>query len=322
MMKRILSVLLAAALCVGMLAGCNQTGEPASGESSSQSQVVDYAYPLDAESVRVYDVAVPSRGIEIPGTLTLPAGEEGELVPLVILEHDLFGDRSTDGVFEEIALALADKGIASIAVDFSGCGDSSEDFSANSPFYIDFDVKAARDFAIQNAPVDSEKLGLLGYGFGARMAMDAGALKNSPYTAMSLIAPMVGDPEETMQLIFGSEYDRIVAEAFTEARSSEFVGPDGVSRSISVNWIDDMRLSCPMNNVENIKGSLQVIYATNDEYVPLSVVEALLNGAEASTAEVTSLQVDSDHSFGFDEPESPVRAQVIEAVAAFFDEAF
>lgn len=245
-MKKLLSLILAVSCTVMLMTACQS--EPTSEqESSSQSQPKDYAYQLDPESVRVYDVAVPSRGIEIPGTLTLPAGTDTDRVPLVIFEHDLFGDRSTNGVFEDIALGLADQGIASIAIDFSGCGDSTEDFADNCPFFIDWDVIAARDFAIENSPIDDTRLGLLGYGFGARMAMDAGALKDSPYTAMSLISPMVGDYEDTLHLLFGTEYDRMISEAFSEARGTEFTAADGITRTISVNWFDDMTLSDPMS---------------------------------------------------------------------------
>ena len=190
-MKKLMSLILAACCVVMLLTAC-QNNPSSAPESSSQSAVVDYTYSLDAENVQVYDVGIPSRGIEIPGTLTLPAGKESDRVPLVIFEHDLFGDRSTHGVFEEIALGLAEQGIASVSVDFSGCGDSTEDFSDNCPFFIDWDVIAVRDYVLANAPVDQQRLGLLGYGFGARMAMEAGALKDSPYTAMSLISPMVG----------------------------------------------------------------------------------------------------------------------------------
>ena len=320
-MKKLLSLILAVSCTVMLMTACQS--EPTSEqESSSQSQPKDYAYQLDPESVRVYDVAVPSRGIEIPGTLTLPAGTDTDRVPLVIFEHDLFGDRSTDGVFEDIALGLADQGIASIAIDFSGCGDSTEDFADNCPFFIDWDVIAARDFAIENSPIDDTRLGLLGYGFGARMAMDAGALKDSPYTAMSLISPMVGDYEDTLHLLFGPEYDRMISEAFSEARGTEFTAADGITRTISVNWFDDMTLSDPMSKVQNLKGHLQVISATQDEFVPGEVTQALLDGAADTQAEVTSLEVESDHSFGFPQADSAVRAQVIDAVVTFFAGAF
>ena len=89
-MKKLLSLILAVSCTVMLMTACQS--EPTSEqESSSQSQPKDYAYQLDPESVRVYDVAVPSRGIEIPGTLTLPAGTDTDRVPLVIFEHDLFG---------------------------------------------------------------------------------------------------------------------------------------------------------------------------------------------------------------------------------------
>ena len=154
------------------------------------------------------------------------------------------------------------------------------------------------------------------------MAMDAGALKDSPYTAMSLISPMVGDYEDTLHLLFGTEYDRMISEAFSEARGTEFTAADGITRTISVNWFDDMTLSDPMSKVQNLKGHLQVISATQDEFVPGEVTQALLDGAADTQAEVTSLEVESDHSFGFPQADSAVRALVIDAVVTFFAGAF
>ena len=56
--------------------------------------------------------------------------------------------------------------------------------------------------------------------------------------------------------------------------------------------------------------------------VPAEVTQALLDAAAGAGVEVTSLEVESDHSFGFPNVDSAVRAQVIEAVVAFFDGAF
>lgn len=52
------------------------------------------------------------------------------------------------------------------------------------------------------------------------------------------------------------------------------------------------------------------------------MTQALLDGAADTQAEVTSLEVESDHSFGFPQAGSAVRAQVIDAVVTFFAGAF
>ena len=83
-----------------------------------------------------------------------------------------------------------------------------------------------------------------------------------------------------------------------------------------------MTLSDPMSKVQNLKGHLLVISATQDEFVPGEVTQALLDGAADTQAEVTSLEVESDHSFGFPQADSAVRAQVIDAVVTFFAGAF
>ena len=59
-MKKLMSLILAACCAVMMLTAC-QNNPSSAPESSSQSAVVDYTYPLDAETVQVYDVGIPSR---------------------------------------------------------------------------------------------------------------------------------------------------------------------------------------------------------------------------------------------------------------------
>lgn len=326
-MKRLATILLSALLCLSMLTACTNDGGDASsgssGPTSSASQPAEYKYQLDSQGVTVYDEWIPSRGIEIPATVTLPAGQPGDLVPLVILSHDFLGDRSTGGSFDELALALAEQGIATIAVDFSGCGDSTEDFYSSSLLYMESDLKAARTYAIENAPVDSTRVGLFGYGLGGRVALEMAALKDSPYTAVSLLAPMTDTPEATMRALLGAEYDSLRATAFTQQRYADYTGPDGVTRQLSVNWFDDIDLSQPLKNMQHLKGAMQVLYTPGDTVVPQAVITQLDTAAQAGSASVTVVEVPgTDHGFGLAEEGSAPRAQVVEAVSGFFAGSF
>ncbi len=324
-MKRLTAILLSALLCLSLLTACTGGGESSSGSGSPPgvAQPMNYKYQLDSEGVTVHDEWIDSRGIQIPATLTLPAGQEGDRVPLVIFSHDFLGDRSTGGAFEEMALALAEQGVASITVDFSGCGDSTEDFSASSLLYMESDLKSARNYAIENAPIDSERIGLFGYGLGGRVALEMAALKDSPYTAVSLLAPMTAAPEATMRSLLGDSYDTLRAQAFSEQRSAEYTGPDGVVRTLSVNWFDDIDLSQPLKNMQHLKGAMQVLYTPGDTVVPQSVITQLTEASQAGSASLLVVGVpDTDHGFGLTEEGSAPRAQVVEAVSSFFAQAF
>ena len=77
------------------------------------------------------DLWIESRGIRIPVTLTVPGDGEDVDAPLVVLAHGHGGTRQENGAFTELAATLAEAGIASIRMDFPGCGDSMEAFTRN-----------------------------------------------------------------------------------------------------------------------------------------------------------------------------------------------
>ena len=111
---------------------------------------------------------VDSRGVEVPATLVLPEGVDinGEY-PLVVLAHGHGGSREENVGFKAIADALAAKGIASIRVDFPGCGDSTESFQENYMTNMKEDVLNAIQL-----PGTVTKLGLFGYSMGGRIVLE------------------------------------------------------------------------------------------------------------------------------------------------------
>ena len=75
------------------------------------------------------NVTILSRGAKVPAVLTVPA-VKGR-VPLVVMAHGHGGSKDEAGGFTAIAEALAKEGIASIRMDFPGCGASVEPFTQN-----------------------------------------------------------------------------------------------------------------------------------------------------------------------------------------------
>jgi pimeloyl-ACP methyl ester carboxylesterase len=119
---------------------------------------------LSAETVVTLDQGVV-------GTLSVPEG--GATGPAVVMLHGFASSRDEiGGIFAAQAAALAEAGIASLRIDFRGYGDSTSVTEAS----ITID-RMLEDSAIARAHlasvdgVDDERVGVLGYSFGAAIAM-------------------------------------------------------------------------------------------------------------------------------------------------------
>ena len=107
----------------------------------------------------------------IVGTLNVPdAGASG---PAVIMLHGFASSRDEiGGIFAAQAAALAEAGIASLRIDFRGYGES--DPAAEASVTIDRmleDSDIARTYLAGIDGVDAERIGVIGYSFGAAIAM-------------------------------------------------------------------------------------------------------------------------------------------------------
>jgi pimeloyl-ACP methyl ester carboxylesterase len=88
--------------------------------------------------------------------------------PLVVMAHGFASDRRSRGRFPLIAAALAGAGYASLAFDFSGCGESDDDVLTIAG-QVD-DLHAAIAFA---QSLGCERLGLYGHSLGGRVCLRA-----------------------------------------------------------------------------------------------------------------------------------------------------
>ncbi|WP_240230248.1 alpha/beta hydrolase family protein [Devosia lacusdianchii] len=107
----------------------------------------------------------------VVGTLSVPEG--GATGPAVVMLHGFASSRDEiGGIFAAQAAALAEAGIASLRIDFRGYGDSAPDTEAS--VTIDRmleDAGIARTYLADIDGVDADRVGVLGYSFGAAIAM-------------------------------------------------------------------------------------------------------------------------------------------------------
>lgn len=264
------------------------------------------------------DVWIESRGIQVPVTLTLPAGHPEVATPLVVLVHGHGGTRHENGAFTELASMLAEAGIASIRMDFPGCGDSAEPFTHNNMTNMLHDLDAAFEFAIAQPGIDKGRVGILGYSMGGRLTMLT--IADEPaYRATVLWAPVALDGGKPMFGYFGGkeQYEALRDEAVRHGTAS-FTAPWGQEQLLGYKFFDDLERSEPMQAIAGYRGDLLVVHGSADTAIDV------INGRIASQAALSTASAelriiqDAGHGFGFFGGEPDVRAEVLGATVDFF----
>lgn len=263
---------------------------------------------------KVSAVMVPSRGVNIPAILTVPI-REGE-VPFVVMAHGHGGSKEENGGFTAIAEALAARGVASIRMDFPGCGASVEPFTMNDLTNMLADIEASRVFALANAPINTSMIGIFGYSMGGRLAILSGA---KGYRSLGLLAPVGMDGPDAMYSFMGGpqKYAEYASKAKAEGHVI-FTTPYGQVQDLSATWFADNEAAKVLAAISTFTGPILFVTGDADTIIPAPVIEATASAAVSSSGiEVVSV-AGADHGYGFYGGDSRLKAQTAEAIASFF----
>lgn len=259
-------------------------------------------------------VAFESRGAQIPATVVIPDGEGP--FPLVVMAHGHGGSREENIGFASVAEALRGKGIASIRMDFPGCGESTESFQRNTLSNMMRDVIAAVAFALENDPVDAGRIGIFGYSMGGRIALELMAESALDFSGAVLLAPAAST--ENLKNLFGG------ADAWTamkaEADANGFVSFTtiyGQTQELSADWFADLEaIENPSEAAAESLGGKHtlVIYAQDDEAVAPFVSQGVADVFGSAVLDATG----DGHSYGFYSDKTEVLNTVVNGTADFF----
>ena len=264
------------------------------------------------------DLWIESRGIQVPVTLTMPDAESDVAAPLVVLVHGHGGTRQENGAFVDLAAMLAEVGIASIRMDFPGCGDSTEAFTHNNITNMLHDLESATRFAMERPGIDARRVGMVGYSMGGRLAMLAASDRHA---AIALWAPVALNGKAPMIDYLGGadNYDRLRATAITEG-SALFVTPWGQEQQLGEQWFFDMERTKPLDAIAAYEGEVLVIHGSADNVITAENGEAAEKAASSSIEASIILIEDADHGFGFFEPDLLARGVVLRSTVELFRE--
>jgi alpha/beta superfamily hydrolase len=120
--------------------------------------------------VRMRNVTFASGDLTLEGVLHLPSSSPSAAVA-VCHPHSLYGGDMHNSVVVTICRAVADRGIAALRFNFRGVGGSEGSFGDGVGERLD--ATAALAYLRQLPEVDHDRVGVVGYSFGAAVALFA-----------------------------------------------------------------------------------------------------------------------------------------------------
>ncbi|CCB86319.1 MULTISPECIES: alpha/beta hydrolase family protein [Parachlamydia] len=110
--------------------------------------------------------------------------------PAILICHGFGGDKlGRNHLYLILAQLLAKEGIATLRIDFRGCGDSEGNFNEVTFENLLSDAKASLDFLQQDTCIDQNRLGVLGRSLGGALAVLLASHTNA-FKTICLWAPL------------------------------------------------------------------------------------------------------------------------------------
>ena len=261
------------------------------------------------------DVTVMNGERAVPATVIVPDGTGP--FPAVVMNHGHGGGRQEGGGFTRLADALAKAGIATIRMDFAGTGDSKAPWTDQSLSSMISDSNASLAYLLANYPVDPERLGLLGYSMGGRIALTIAQTEGSPYKAVGLLAPSANPGKGLLLQLAGSEanYEKLYAEAKSDKGYADYTTQYGQQQQLSLAWFDELLASSPLDGIGAYTGPMLVVHGDKDVTILPAENEAVV--AAYPKASIV-LVPEADHGYGFYSDQPAVSALVESSFAEFF----
>ena len=246
------------------------------------------------------NIEIPGTRGNIPATNQLPAkSARGEELPLVVLCHGFTGNRQGDGHFAPLAEDLAAHGIATVRLDFAGCGDSTEPYANYTLANMAADVDSVIGY--MQATYGTGKTALVGHSMGGRLASLYPQLGQYPVTALALWSPANGAGLQGLEFL---SIDNFAAVEEMAARADAEGSVAAWGMELSAAYIDGMRDSDPNVTLQESGLPVLLTYSGNERILSdttqtetKAAVESLPDGQV-----VLDPFVNGDHNYTSEDP--------------------
>jgi len=253
----------------------------------------------------------------VPVTYVHPVGTKGESFPLVVMAHGHGGTRNEAGGFTNVAEGLAARGVASIRMDFPGCGESTESFTQNNLSNMLADIQASRDFALTQSQVDGNRVGLFGYSMGGRLVLMLSS-RDPGYKTIATWAPAGANGANNLaDFLGGPDAYRHLRDVANAEGFVPFTTQWGQNQKLGARWFKDLEESNPMDSISHFEGPLFVLYGDLDDVVPPRIPEAVIAAASRSKEVVRHVVAGAGHGLGLFNDKPALSKEAVDATVDF-----
>ena len=257
----------------------------------------------------------------VHATVTTPA--EGAGWPLVVLCHGFTGSRGGDGHFGPLAARLAHAGIASIAMDFPGCGESEEPFTAYTLTNIRADMTAAIAYMGMTYGADTTRLGLVGHSMGGRAVSLYLDGRDYPVTAAALWSPADNTGLDGLEFLAHDADERAALRQTADENGSVELPQWGVAAGAAL--FDEMAASDPCGVLAGYPGALLAAFTGGDAELlsedTVALVQNTLATRDLPFVDMTNDFPDANHNYqaaeGSAASDAEIAARIENATAEF-----
>lgn len=205
----------------------------------------------------------------VVGTLNIPDGIKSP--PAVLLLHGFTGSRDEEeipsvkeGIFKRAARMWADKGIASLRIDFRGSGESDGKYENTTLEGQIKDGIAGLKFLEKSGKVNKRKLSIVGWSMGGVVATGVAAQSDTKLASVSLWNPATNMMMVLINLIGLDGFKKGLA---TKEGPVDYAMPWGGNVKLSREFILSLQRVDAPAEISHYKGPLLVAVGSNDDIV-------------------------------------------------------
>lgn len=229
---------------------------------------------------------------KIPGILVTPKKSSDKKFPVMVMLHGTASQKNeVGGLYQRLAIYLAESGYGSLRIDFAGTGDSPVDYSLYSLSSASRDTKTALDFLAAQPAIDSGRMGLVGFSQGGLIAQLVAA-QDARVKSLVTWSSVAGNGTGVMQFLFDQYYAEAKANGYAEVKFAWRSQP----LNFGLQWFDEVKNNNSLDQMKNYTGKLLALAGDADPIVPYVSSINLMKAAGSSDAQAIIIK-GADHMF-------------------------